>query len=71
LKRVFAIEIDGCARCGGKLTIIASIEEPAVIARILAHLQRTVPEQHRHSCHSGHAHRPRRHGCFDINDCED
>jgi hypothetical protein len=46
LKRVFGIEIDGCARCGGKITIIASIEEPAVIARILAHLQRTAPQQY-------------------------
>jgi hypothetical protein len=46
LKRVFGIQIEGCARCGGKLTIIASIEEPAVIARILAHLQRTAPEQY-------------------------
>jgi gamma-glutamylcyclotransferase (GGCT)/AIG2-like uncharacterized protein YtfP len=37
LKRVFGIEIEGCARCGGKLAIIASIEEPEVIAKILAH----------------------------------
>jgi hypothetical protein len=29
-----------------QLRIIASIEEPAVIARILAHLQRTAPEQY-------------------------
>jgi Putative transposase len=34
LKRVFGVEIEGCARCGGKLKIIASIDEPAVIARI-------------------------------------
>ena len=27
LKRVFGIEIEACARCGGKLKIIASIEE--------------------------------------------
>jgi hypothetical protein len=47
LKRVFGVEIDQCARCGGQLKIIASIEEPAVIAKILAHLQRTVPEQYR------------------------
>ena len=46
LKRVFGIEIEGCARCGGKLRIIASIEEPEVIAKILAHLQRTAPQQH-------------------------
>ena len=40
LKRVFAIEIDTCARCQGRLRVIASIEEPAVIARILAHRDR-------------------------------
>ena len=46
LKRVFGIEIEGCARCGGKLRIIASIEEPQVIAKILSHLQRTAPQQY-------------------------
>lgn len=40
LKRVFAIDIEICRRCGGKLRVIASIEEPAVIARILDHLGR-------------------------------
>ena len=39
LKRVFGIEIEDCARCGGKLQVIASIEEPQVIAKILAHLE--------------------------------
>jgi hypothetical protein len=28
LKRVFAIEIDTCARCQGRLRVIASLEEP-------------------------------------------
>ncbi len=41
LTRVLGIDIEACARCGGKLKVIASIEEPAVIAKILAHLQRT------------------------------
>jgi hypothetical protein len=40
LKRVFAIEIQTCRRCGGKLRVIASIEEPTVIERILDHLGR-------------------------------
>jgi hypothetical protein len=40
LKRVFAIDIEVCRRCGGKLRVIASIEEPAVIVRILDHLGR-------------------------------
>jgi hypothetical protein len=37
-KRVFAIDIEVCRRCGGKLRVIASIEEPNVIERILEHL---------------------------------
>ena len=46
LKRVFGIEIDTCVRCGGTLRIIASIEEPEVIAKLLAHLERTAPQPH-------------------------
>jgi hypothetical protein len=46
LKRVFGIDIEACARCGGKLAVIASIEEPEVIAKILAHLERTAPDPH-------------------------
>ncbi len=42
---MFGIEIDTCARCGGTLRIIARIEQPEVIARILAHLERTAPPQ--------------------------
>jgi len=38
LKRVFAIGIETCRGCGGKLRVIASIEEPTVIERILDHL---------------------------------
>ncbi|MBK7249884.1 MAG: transposase [Gammaproteobacteria bacterium] len=45
LKRVFGIEIEACVRCGGKLAIIASIEEPEVIASILAHLETAAPDQ--------------------------
>jgi len=37
LKRVFGIEIEQCVRCGGRLKVIASIEEPELIERILAH----------------------------------
>jgi len=33
------IEIQACARCGGRLRVLASIEDPAVIARILSHLK--------------------------------
>jgi len=38
LKRVFDIDIERCPACGGNLKIIAAIEEPAVIERILTHL---------------------------------
>ena len=46
LKRVFGVEIECCARCGGELKIIASIEEPQLIAKILSHLERAAPEQY-------------------------
>ncbi len=38
LKRVFAIDITICPQCGGTLTILAAIEDPTVIAKILTHL---------------------------------
>ncbi len=38
LKRVFDIDIEHCPQCGGKLKIIAAIDQPAVIERILTHL---------------------------------
>ena len=45
LKRVFDVEIERCTRCGGQLKIIASIEEPQLIAKILSHLERAMAEQ--------------------------
>jgi len=41
LKRVFNIDIETCDKCGGDVRIIASIEDPAVIQKILAHLDNT------------------------------
>ena len=38
LKRVFAIEIEKCEKCGGLVRIIALIEDPDVIQKILKHL---------------------------------
>ncbi len=38
LKRVFDIDIEQCPQCGGTLTILAAIEDPSVIAKILTHL---------------------------------
>ena len=36
--RVFEIDMTTCPQCGGPLTLIAAIEDPAVIAKILTHL---------------------------------
>ena len=38
LERVFDIDIERCA-CAGQLKIVAAIEDPVVIVRILAHLE--------------------------------
>jgi len=38
LKRVFNIDIETCSECGSDVKIIASIEDPLVIRKILAHL---------------------------------
>jgi hypothetical protein len=46
LKRVFNIDIQTCSKCGGAVKVIACIEDPAVIEKILAHLnEKTVPVQ--------------------------
>ncbi len=38
LKRVFNIDISVCSRCQGKVKIIAAIEDPKVIKKILSHM---------------------------------
>jgi hypothetical protein len=48
LKRVFGIEIESCEHCGGAVKIIASIEDPQVIGRILEHLGLDGSEAHSH-----------------------
>ena len=47
LKRVFAIEIEKCEKCGGKAKIIACIEDAEVIEKILKHLGLDEPSQTR------------------------
>jgi hypothetical protein len=42
LKRVFAIDIETCSECGGDVRIIACIEDPEVIRKILTHLDEKV-----------------------------
>lgn len=39
LKRVFNIDVESCVRCGKAVRVIASIEEPALIERILVHVR--------------------------------
>jgi hypothetical protein len=38
LKRVFNIDIEICDQCGGKFKVIACIEDPLIIHKILTHL---------------------------------
>ena len=46
LKRVFNIDIETCTECGGTVKVIASIEDPVVIKKILDHLrQKTVTSE--------------------------
>jgi hypothetical protein len=42
LKRVFNIDIEICRECGGAVRIIACIDDPVVIEKILAHLQEKI-----------------------------
>jgi hypothetical protein len=45
LKRVFNIDIETCGECGGAVKVIACIEDPVVIRKILTHLkEETAPE---------------------------
>ena len=39
LKRVFDIDVTTCRACGGEAEIIAVIEDPPVIEKILKHLK--------------------------------
>jgi hypothetical protein len=38
LKRVFNIDIEVCPKCRGKIKIIAAMEDPKVIKKILDHM---------------------------------
>jgi len=43
LKRVFKIDVQMCRVCGGSARVIACIEDPVVIKKILVHLQEKLP----------------------------
>jgi len=38
LHRVFAVDVLACPRCGGRMRILATIDDPLIVRRILAHL---------------------------------
>jgi len=40
LKRVFDIDIETCTQCGAPVKVIACIEDPNVINKILTHLKK-------------------------------
>jgi hypothetical protein len=43
LKRVFKIDVETCRVCGGTARVIACIEDPVVIKKILTHLEEKLP----------------------------
>ena len=38
MHRAFALDVLACPHCGGRLRLIATLHDPAVIRKILAHL---------------------------------
>ena len=45
MQRAFAFDVLECPHCGGRLRLIATLHDPAVIRKILAHLGRSPSEQ--------------------------
>jgi len=41
MRRAFEIDVLACPRCGGRMRLIATVDDPGVIRRILAHLRRS------------------------------
>ena len=37
---MFAVDVEVCVRCGGAARIVGFVTEPAVVRRILEHLER-------------------------------
>jgi hypothetical protein len=40
VRRVYAVDVEVCPRCGGQARIVGFVTQPAVVRRILAHLER-------------------------------
>jgi hypothetical protein len=38
MRRTFGVDVLACPRCGGRLRLVALIDQPSVIQRILRHL---------------------------------
>jgi hypothetical protein len=38
MRRVLDLDVLACPRCGGRLRVLATVEDPAVVGKILAHL---------------------------------
>ena len=38
MRRAFEADVLACPRCGGRMVVLATIDDPAVIQRILTHL---------------------------------
>jgi hypothetical protein len=38
MRRAFETDVLACPRCGGRMVVLATIDDPAVIHRILTHL---------------------------------
>jgi len=51
LKRVFHIDITECEKCRGPVKIMACIEDPVVIEKILAHLKTRDQHTSPHTTH--------------------
>jgi len=41
MHRVFALDVLACPRCGGRLRVIATVQDPLAVQAILAHLRRS------------------------------
>lgn len=41
MHRVFALDVHACPRCGGRLRVIATVQDPLLVQAILAHLRRS------------------------------
>ena len=41
MRRVFDLDVLACPRCGGRLRVLATVQDPLAVQAILAHLARS------------------------------